>query len=83
VAVKPGMSANVLLRNGPRGKCDQGSGPIHPRSGVGAGLSKWSSFWIPSIKRQPCAAEELVDVGKSDHPAGNFKQMSVLYVLCL
>jgi hypothetical protein len=53
----------------PTGKRRKGSRPIHPRSRVGAGLSRFSGgrfSCLPSIQYKSSVAEELVDLGKSD-----------------
>ena len=46
----------------------------------------WNSRYLKTQSYNLCAPfglAKIVGLWKSDHPAGNFKQMSILYMLCL
>jgi hypothetical protein len=79
-----GSSRRDIASQGPTGKRSKCPRSIHPRSRIGAGLSRFPGrrfSFLPSVKRKPSTADELVDLGKSDttalllllfsHPAGS------------
>jgi hypothetical protein len=72
VAVKPGMSANVLLRNGHLANVIKGRDRFIREAVLEQDFrsGQVSEYHLSNVSR---AAEELVESGKSDHPARNFK----------